>query len=200
MTDLASREHELPILVPLTDTPDPLLGMTPTFDEVYQREYQALLGLGFVLTGSRPIAEDLVQDSFAEAHKRWAKVAHYDNIGAWLRRVLVNKATSRGRRLVSEAKMLTSVRARRVPDVTIPEDSSEVWAAVRALPKRQAQSIALFYWEDRTIAQIAEILECGEETVKTHLKRGRAALATSLPNDAALSNDTALPNDSGPTS
>lgn len=173
--------------------------MTPTFDEVYQREYHALLGLGYVLTGSRPIAEDLVQDSFAEAHKRWAKVADYDNIGAWLRRVLVNKATSRGRRLVSEAKMLTSVRARRIPDVTIPEDSSEVWAAVRALPKRQAQSIALFYWEDRTITQIAEILECGEETVKTHLKRARASLATSLPDDRDLRDHTDLPTDSEPS-
>ncbi len=183
MTDLASREAPLPTLVALTDSPDPLLGTSPTFDEVYHREYRALLGLGFVLTGSRPIAEDLVQDTFAEAHKRWSNVAEYDNIGAWLRRVLVNKATSRGRRLVSEAKMLATFRNRRTPDVTIPENSSEIWAAVRSLPKRQAQSIALFYWEDRPVADIAEILDCGEETVKTHLKRARAALARTLPDD-----------------
>ncbi len=190
MTDVALGTTPLPTLTTLTDPQhDPLPGTAPSFDEVYEREYQALLGLGFVLTGSRPIAEDLVQDTFAEAHKRWATVAGYDNLGAWLRRVLVNKATSRGRRLVAEAKMLTSVRSRRVPDITIPEDSSEVWAAVRALPKRQAQSIALFYWEDRTIAQIAEILDCGGETVKTHLKRARAALAQTLPDDQALAND-----------
>ena len=175
-----------PTLTPLIDPIDPITlfdGAATTFDEVYQREYQALLGLGFVLTGSRPIAEDLVQDTFTEAHKRWAKVAEYDNVGAWLRRVLVNKSTSRGRRLMAEAKMITAVRARRTAHVTIPEDSSEVWAAVRALPKRQAQTIALFYWEDRPIAEIAEILQCGDETVKTHLKRGRAALAQVLPNE-----------------
>ena len=183
MTDLVSLKTPLPTLASLIDSPDPLLGTPPTFEEVYQREYQALLGLGFVLTGSRPIAEDLVQDTFAEAHKRWTTVAGYDNIGAWLRRVLVNKATSRGRRLVSEAKMLTTFRARRTPDITIPDDSSDIWTAVRALPKRQAQTIALFYWEDRPIADIAEILECGEETVKTHLKRARAALAQTVPDD-----------------
>lgn len=186
MTDLAPREAALSTLVPLTDSPDPLLGTPLPFDEVYQREYRALLGLGFVLTGSRPIAEDLVQDTFAEAHKRWGKVATYDNIEAWLRRVLVNKATSRGRRLIAEAKMLTIVRARRAPDVTIPDDSSEVWAAVRALPKRQAQTIALFYWEDRPIAEIADILGCGKETVKTHLQRARAALSQSLPDNQPL--------------
>ena len=184
MTDVALRVTPLPTLTSLTASPhDPLLGATPSFDEVYQREYQALLGLGFVLTGNRPIAEDLVQDTFTEAHKRWAQVSEYDNIGAWLRRVLVNKGTSRGRRLVSEAKMLTTFRARRAPEVTIPDDSSEIWAAVRALPRRQAQAIALFYWEDQPIASIAEILDCGEETVKTHLKRARSALAQTLPNE-----------------
>lgn len=191
MSDVRLRSLPLSTLTTLTDSRQaPLPGSRPSFDEVYQREYQALLGLGFVLTGSRPIAEDLVQDTFAEAHKRWAKVSDYHDLGAWLRRVLVNKSTSRGRRLVSEAKMLASVRSRRIPDVAIPDDSSEVWSAVRALPKRQAQSIALFYWEDRTIAQIAEILECGDETVKTHLQRGRAALARTLPQDQAPVNDS----------
>lgn len=161
--------------------PIPLGDRLPrSFDETYALEYSSLLGLGFVLTGSRSIAEDLVQDTFAEAHKRWATVSTYEHLGSWLRRVLVNKATSRGRRLVSEAKVLRIFGSRRPAEVEIPEHASDVWRAVRALPKRQAQAVALFYWEDRTIAQIAEILECGDETVKTHLKRGRAALASTL--------------------
>lgn len=60
------------------------------------------------------------------------------------------------------------------------ERDGDVWDAVRALPPRQAQSIALFYWDDLSVAQIAGILECGTETVKTHLKRGRAALSQEL--------------------
>lgn len=197
MTDMAYRLESVSTLDALSDPLDPPARAAPdsppTFDAIYQREYASLIGLGFVLTGSRPIAEDLVQDTFAEAHKRWAKVATYDNIEAWLRRVLVNKATSRGRRLVSEAKMLKIFTSRRLPEITIPEDSSEVWAAVRSLPKRQAQSIALFYWEDRPIAEIAQILDCGEETVKTHLKRARTTLARLLPDDRPLSNEPESP-------
>ncbi len=151
-----------------------------SFDEVYQAEYRQLVGLGYVLTGSRFVAEDLVQDTFAEAHRRWAKVSVYDKPGAWLRRVLVNKATSRGRRAVSEAKMITKIGNRRREPITIPESSQEVWAAVRRLSKRQAQVIALHYWEDLSVAEIAEVLDCGPESVKTHLKRARAQLAVQL--------------------
>ena len=51
---------------------------------------------------------------------------------------------------------------------------------MRALPVRQSQAIALFYWEDYSVADISRILDCSTETVKTHLKRGRAALADKL--------------------
>jgi RNA polymerase sigma-70 factor (ECF subfamily) len=52
--------------------------------------------------------------------------------------------------------------------------------AVRRLPRRQRQVIALTLLEDRSISETAEILGCGEETVRTHLRRGRRALAATL--------------------
>lgn len=152
-----------------------------TFDEYYERDYRSLLGLAYVLSGSRWFAEDLVQDALTEAHKNWSKVAHYDDPGAWVRRVLVNKQTSRGRRLRTEARGMLRLAGRRQETFVSPtEPTGEVWAAVRVLPTRQAQAIALFYWEDRPIRDIASILGTSEETAKTHLKRGRAALAKSL--------------------
>jgi RNA polymerase sigma-70 factor (ECF subfamily) len=62
----------------------------------------------------------------------------------------------------------------------LPGEADEFWAAVRTLPRRQAQSIALHYLEDRPITEIAEILECSPNTVKVHLHKGRAGLATRL--------------------
>lgn len=156
------------------------LPVSESFESYYQRDYRSLLGLAIVLTGDRNIAEDLTQDAMADAHRRWDTIAGYDDPAAWVRRVLVNKRISRVRRLRSESKMLTRVGARRVADVEPTERTMEVWAAVRRLPPRQAQSIALLYWEDLSIAQIAEILDCGTETVKTHLKRARRALAAEL--------------------
>jgi DNA-directed RNA polymerase specialized sigma24 family protein len=56
----------------------------------------------------------------------------------------------------------------------------DVRAALLALPRQQRAVIALFYLEDRPVAEIATLLGCSEGTVKTHLSRGRAALATRL--------------------
>ena len=55
-----------------------------------------------------------------------------------------------------------------------------MWRAIRSLPRRQAQVIALVYLEDRSLAQAAAILGCGEETAKTHLRRAKASLAKRL--------------------
>ena len=152
-----------------------------TFDEYYERDYRSLLGLAYVLSGSRWLAEDLVQDAMTEAHRNWTKVAHYDDPAAWVRRVMVNKHSSRGRRMRTEAKGLLRLAGRRQETFVSPtEQTGEVWAAVRELPTRQAQAIALFYWEDRAIRDIATIMGTSEETAKTHLKRGRSSLADAL--------------------
>lgn len=151
-----------------------------SFDSYYRRDYRSLLGLAFVLSKSNTAAEDLVQDALTEAHRKWSTVASYDDPGAWVRRVLVNKSTSRYRRMRTETKGLLRLAGHAQHSIAPSEPNSEVWEAVRSLPPRQAQAIALQYWEDRSVAEIAQILDCSTETVKTHLKRGRAALATAL--------------------
>ena len=150
------------------------------FNVFYQSEYRSVVGLAYVLSGRAGVAEDLTQDAFTEAHRRWADISQYENPGAWVRRVLINKSSSRTRKLVAETKALTRIGSRRAEVSELHERSEEIWAAVRSLPPRQAQAVALHYWEDLTLNQIADVLDCGPETVKTHLKRGRAALARKI--------------------
>ena len=159
---------------------EPSLRAAESFEEYYQRDYRKLLGLAFVLTGSQGPAEDLCQEALTEAHRRWAKISGYDRPEAWVRRVMVNKSSSRGRKLRSEAKALLRLGNRAAVVVEPTERSLEIWEAVRRLPERQAQAIALHYWDDLPRAEIAEVLGCSDETVKTHLKRGRAALSEHL--------------------
>ncbi len=51
---------------------------------------------------------------------------------------------------------------------------------MRALPKRQAQAIALHYLEGQSVREISEIIECAPNTVKVHLHKGRKTLAAKL--------------------
>lgn len=147
------------------------------FEAFYARERAAVIGLAYVLTGSRAGAEDMAQEAFVAAFRHWAKVAAYDDPGAWVRRVLVNKVTSRFRRRRSEARALIRLRG---SDFTIPPvgpEAAALWSEVRRLPNRQAQTIALRYLDGRDVADIASILGCSENTVRTHLRRGHETLA-----------------------
>ncbi len=151
-----------------------------TFEVFYQQELRAVIGLAYALSGSRTAAEDLAQEAFIAAHKNWDRVGAYDKPGAWVRRVVANKSVSMFRRRVREAKALARLR---MPDAvmpSLPAEDDAFWAAVRGLPKRQAQSIALHYLEDRSVADIAEILDCAQGTVKVHLRNGRLKLAETL--------------------
>jgi len=68
------------------------------FDAFYQASYHRLVGQLTILTGSLEDAEDAVQEAFARASTRWARLRDYDAPEAWVRRVAFNLATSGLRR------------------------------------------------------------------------------------------------------
>lgn len=164
----------------MVEVTEPANAFREDFEAFYARERSAVIGLAYVLSGSRAGAEDLAHDAFVAAYQDWDKVAGYDNPGSWVRRVLANRVTSRFRRRRSEAKALLRLSG---GDLTVPAVNPEteaVWHEVRRLPRRQAQAIALRYLDDQDVAGIAAILECSENTIRTHLRRGRETLARRL--------------------
>jgi RNA polymerase sigma-70 factor (ECF subfamily) len=153
------------------------------FERFYEREYRSVVGLAYALSGSRSASEDLAQEAFIAAHRNWDRIGAYDKPEAWVRRIMSNLAVSRFRRRVSETKALTRLAGfgreqTSLPD--LPAEAEAFWGSVRKLPKRQAQAIALHYLEDRSVADIANILECSPNTVKVHLHKGRQQLAERL--------------------
>jgi RNA polymerase sigma-70 factor (ECF subfamily) len=155
-------------------------GESLTFDDFYRREYRHVLGLAFVLTGNQWVAEDTAQDAFAAAFRVWRSIVAYDSPGAWVRRVTCNRAASVMRRRVREAKALMRLAGRMQTPIELDEGDAAFWQAVRRLPPRQAQVVALYYMDDYSVREIAEVLDCSEGTVKTHLSRARDAVARQL--------------------
>jgi RNA polymerase sigma-70 factor (ECF subfamily) len=159
-------------------------GVEP-FEVFYRREYRSVVGLTLVLGGDRWSAEDVTQEAFLAAEQQWDRVGRLDNPGAWVRKVVANKAVSRWRRRGAEVRALTKLGRSANPgsvgdDPEFSAATAEVWEAVRALPRRQALALALTYLEDCSLEQVAEVLGCAPGTVKTHLRRGRAAVAKQL--------------------
>lgn len=151
------------------------------FAEFFRREWRDVVGLGFVLTGNRWVAEDLAQEGFAAAYRRWDRVAAMDRPGAWVRRVVANRSVSWFRRSAAEHRALARVgNPGPTPDLDIDAQSAELWAAVRALPRRQRQAISLVYYDGMSVPEASGVMGCSHETARTHLKRGRKGLATRL--------------------
>jgi RNA polymerase sigma-70 factor (ECF subfamily) len=147
--------------------------------EVFQTSYRRLVTQLYAVTGDRLEAEDAVQEAFARAvasGERWRDVV---NPEGWLRTVALNVVRTRARRT-----RLFSVLSRRVVAPTevpgVSEDHLLLVGAMRRLTAGQREVLALHYFADLSVADIASELGVPEGTVKTRLKRARDALGALL--------------------
>jgi RNA polymerase sigma-70 factor, ECF subfamily len=160
--------------------PDRSAGLSAdTFEAFYRREYPKMVAVAAAVSGNRAIAEDLAQDAMVRAHRHWGRISGYERPGAWVRRVTINLSLSASKRVAAELKrLLRLAEPGTLPPPEAPDDS--VWSAVAQLPGKQRAAVALHYLEDRSIDEIATILEISPATARVHLHRGRQALATTL--------------------
>ena len=150
-----------------------------SFEEFYSSTVGRLLGQLFPVTGDLHEAEEVVQEAFARASVRWARLRDYDVPEAWVRRVAMNLAADRARSLHRQASALLRLS----PPPEVPPASVEALAladALRTLPIRQRQVIVLHHLVDLPVAEVARTLAIRDGTVKSLLARGRRALAAKL--------------------
>lgn len=150
------------------------------FGSFFAAEYSRLVALAYALTGSRATAEDVAQDAMVSAYQNWSRISRMDHPAAYVRRACANLAVSSVRRRIAEGKALLRLASRPEPVGLLEPVDEEFWAAVRRLPTRQAQVVALHYGSDLAVADVARAMGVTEGSVKQHLSRARAALAKEL--------------------
>jgi RNA polymerase sigma-70 factor, ECF subfamily len=156
-------------------------GMTGNaeFEEFYGGAVGRLLGQLLPVTGDLHEAEEVVQEAFARAFIHWSRLRNYEVPEAWVRRVAMNLAAERARRLRRRARAI--LRAGAPPQV--PQVSVEALAlleALRTLPIRQRQALVLHHLVGLPVEEVARTLSIPSGTVKSALARGRRALAVLL--------------------
>lgn len=139
----------------------------PRFEDFYRAQYEPMLRLAYLLTGSRAAAEDLVQDSFVRVQPRYASL---DTPAAYLRRTVTNACYSWHRRRQREQAYQPERPAESVPE------HDEMWDALAKLAPRRRAALVLRYYLDLSEADIAEALGCRRGTVKSLTHRGLADL------------------------
>jgi RNA polymerase sigma factor (sigma-70 family) len=150
-----------------------------TFEGFYRRELPRLVTLAAALAGPTS-ADDIAQEAMLAAYRRWETVSQLELPVAWVRRVCANRAMSLLRRRGAEARAMLRLGSRREEPFVLAPEPATFWSEVRRLPRRQAQTVALAYVYGMGVAEIAATLGVTDGTVKTHLFRGRAAMARRL--------------------
>lgn len=149
------------------------------FEAFFRGEIEGVLALVLVTTRNRGASEEIAQEAFLRAWNRWAVVGEHERPDAWVRRVALNLATSRFRRLRVERLALSRLADREI-GVEDRFGDDELWQAVRGLSARQRQVVALTYVEGRTAEDIGQILGIAAGTVRVHLTRARTTLRDEL--------------------
>ncbi|HSE70049.1 MAG TPA: SigE family RNA polymerase sigma factor [Nocardioidaceae bacterium] len=148
-------------------------------EELYAAHYRQLVRLAVLLVRDVDTAEEVVQDSFVAMHGRWRGLREPDKGLAYLRQTVVNRSRSVLRH--------RAVQERHVPaafpdqpgadeDAVASERRAVVLDALRELPDRQREVLALRYYLDLSEAQIADTLGISRGAVKSHASRGVSAL------------------------
>ena len=150
---------------------------------LHREHYRSLVRLAAVLVDDVATCEELVQDAFVAVLTRHPALIGA-RLPAYLRSAVLNGARShlRRRRTRERVRPLGVVRVEGSAEAGAlrTEEHEVVLAALRALPERQREVLALRYYLDLSEAEIAETLGIGAGTVKTHAARGLAALQHTL--------------------
>jgi DNA-directed RNA polymerase specialized sigma24 family protein len=150
----------------------------PTFEELFASEFPRVARTVHHIVGDRREADEITQDAFLELLRHWSKVAGYDRPDLWVRRIAIRKAQRERHRTWRRRELERSVAG--VDGHEPPTPAPEVLAAVRRLAPKQRAAVVLFYFEDRPMAEIAEILGCSESTGWSQLHTARRHLAAAL--------------------
>ncbi|GAA4369894.1 SigE family RNA polymerase sigma factor [Nocardioides caricicola] len=153
-------------------------------EQLYAAHWRSLVRLSVLLVRDQGVAEEVVQDAFVAVHARWARLRDPGRALAYLRQTVVNRSRSALRHRAVVERHAATLRTVDSPDSTPDSDRREVVLdALRALPQRQREVLALRYYLDLSEADIADALGISRGAVKSHASRGAAALRELLQED-----------------
>lgn len=160
------------------------------FVELVESRYNALIRSAYLLSGDMETARDLVQTALTKAYAKRVGMRDPGAMEYYVRRSVINLHISAWRRhrgreaSVAEPPEPSPGQAGDGPAPTALADSVattvDVWRALSTLTPRQRTAVVLRFFEDLPVAEVARLMDCGEQSVKTHTARGLANLRALL--------------------
>lgn len=166
-------------------------GNTKCFEELYKLYYDKIYALAMTILKNSADAEDVLQITFVKA---WQSIGKLENVSAfntWIQRITANQCNSmlRGKKQSysiddeSEDGELLQIES----DIMLPEQYAErddlslrLKEIIDDLSVVQKETILLYYYNELSVEEIAETMDCSVGTVKSRLFLARKAVKTEI--------------------
>jgi RNA polymerase sigma factor (sigma-70 family) len=151
-------------------------GDTQSFALLIERHQDTVFGVALAITSDPDMANDVSQDTFLAAWRGLAGLHDPTRTRAWLSGIARNLAKNAVRKMAREHEVRRETNdpdAVHAPVVDEREDARRLFARLRELPEKYRIPLILYYQEERSISEIAELLELSQSAVKKRLERGR---------------------------
>ncbi|HET7420528.1 MAG TPA: RNA polymerase sigma factor [Candidatus Dormibacteraeota bacterium] len=158
-------------------------GSEADFERLYVNSYRRILGTLMTLVRDQATAEDCAQETFERAYRSWKTWQPEAPAEAWLHRIAINVAISdrRHQRIRQAGEMVRRLgRPAPGPDPSLVAERSELVAALKKLPPKQAAALVLRHYHGYTNREIAAAIGVPEQTVASRLGAARKQLQATL--------------------
>lgn len=161
-------------------------GNRAAFGKLAQKYRDQILALTFDFLKDYESAKDIAQDVFIKAFKNIRDFEEKAQFSSWLYRITVNACLDAQKRVHKrpekriESSEHESAKQRVKESSQLDSIDDTMAYALDKLSNNQRTAVILRYFHDKTIQEIAEVIDCAESTVRIHLHRAMLKLSNSL--------------------
>lgn len=159
-------------------------GDLSAFEALFRQYAPRVMQTAYLILGDWQMAEDVMQDAFAQAFRVIGQLREPEAFWAWLCKMTVRRSWERAARERVQHETVRRMSTLPADEGLSPYAQMErrrlVADAIAQLPAQQRAAVVLFYFHDRPLAEIATILDSPEGTVKSWLHRAKLTLSRLL--------------------
>lgn len=144
----------------------------------------SILRMCYVYLKDYHLAEDIVQETFLQVYKNYGSFRQDSSIKTWITRIAINLCKNQMR-----TRWFSAKREEEFPMLFYTEDydgvidREQLITAIGNLKPKYREAVLLFYYQELSVKEIADLLNKKESTIKVRLKRAREQLKEELKED-----------------
>lgn len=163
------------------------------FTELIDQYGEGLMRLAYTYLKNKQASEDIVQDVFMRAYEKRGDFKGESSYKTYLYRMTINRCYDHLRswsfKNVQLSNKLTSIfQSENTTEKTamINDEKFMLGKEILSLPLKYREVLVLYYYKELSVEEIANILTCSPNTIKTRLKRAREKLKLQLEKNGGL--------------